>query len=117
MGLLKGIVSIVGLLILAAIGLGAFLYFTDYAAAGTITEKGRDADGHYIVIRPAIVPYDITQRLDSNTAQFVCEGYTVTYRLQTAHYQVKDDSGRLVYDSQDGLTDLFAPARCASLGL
>lgn len=116
MGLFKGIVSIVGLLILAVIGLGAFLYFTDYAAEGTVTEKGRDAEGEYVVIRPKIIPRDITQHLDAQAAQFVCEGYGVTYRIQTGHYQVTDTQGRLVYDSNEGLTDVFSPTRCALLG-
>jgi hypothetical protein len=98
------------------IGLGAFLYFTDYAAEGTITAKGRDAEGDYVVIRPTIFPREIAQHLDANAAQFVCEGYSVTYRLQTQHYQVKDAQGRLVYDSEEGLTDLFSPTRCALLG-
>jgi hypothetical protein len=112
MGLLKGIVSLVGLLVLAVVGLGAYLYFTDYEAAGTITEKGRDAEGSYVVIRPKLVPYDIRQPLDSDAARFVCEGYEVRYRIQTQYYEVRDDNGRLVYDSENGarLQALACPA-------
>jgi len=116
MGLIKIVLSIVGLLILAVIGLAAYLYFTDYEADGTITQKGKDSEGDYIVLRPRLIPYDHSQHLDGNVAQFVCQGYEVTFRLQSHHYRVLDGQGRLVYDSEEGLTDLFTPTRCAVLG-
>lgn len=116
MGLLGGILKVVGLLILAAVGLGAFLYFTDYTAEATITQKGSDAEGSYVVLRPKLFPYDVKQRVDAQAAQFVCEGYQVTYRIQTERYQVRDDQGRVVYDSEEGLTDTFSPIRCGLLG-
>lgn len=117
MGLIGGVLKIVGLLVLALVGLAAFLYFTDYAAEGSITEKGRDEGGDYVVIRPKLVPYDYRQPLDASAAAFVCEGYQVTYRVQSEHYQVFDQQLRLVYDSAEGLTDAFSPIRCASLPL
>lgn len=117
MGLLKGLLKIVGLLVLAAIGLAVFLYFTDYEAEGTITQKGRDAEGAYVIIRPELVPYDIRQPLDENAVSFVCEGYQVSYRVQTQHYQVKNRDGRLVYDSETGLNDAVSPLRCSTLGV
>lgn len=116
MGLLKVVFSIVGLLVLAIVGLGAYLYFTDYEASGTVTEKGSDESGNYVVIRPKLLPYDVKQTVDASAAQFVCVGYQVTFRIQTEHYRVLDDRGRLVYDSQDGLTNAFSPTRCALLG-
>lgn len=116
MGLLGGILKIAGLLILALVGLGAFLYFTDYAAEATIVEKGRDGGGDYVVIQPNLVPYKVTKHLDGNTAQFVCEGYGVTYRLQSGHYAVRDEQGRLVYDSDAGLNNAISPLRCNLLG-
>ena len=116
MGLVGLILKIVGVLILAIIGIAAFLYFTDYAAEGTITEKGSDSSGNYVVIRPKLIPYDYKQAIDSNSAQFVCEGYQVTYRVQSGHYVVSDGQGRTVYDSNEGLTDAFAPLRCSLLG-
>lgn len=116
MGLLKVIFSVVGLLVLAVVGLGAYLYFTDYEASGTVTEKGSDENGDYVVIRPKLIPYDVKQSVDGSAAQFVCVGYQVTFRIQTEHYQVLDRAGRLVYDSEEGLTDAFSPTRCALLG-
>ncbi|HET6405309.1 MAG TPA: hypothetical protein VFH78_11735 [Candidatus Thermoplasmatota archaeon] len=115
MGLFGGILKVGGLLVLALVGLGAFLYFTDYAAQGEIVEKGRDAEGQYVVIQPRYVPYEITKHLDSRSADFVCEGYQVIYRLQTGRYTVSDGQGRIVYDSESGLTDLFSPIRCGTL--
>ncbi|HVM45735.1 MAG TPA: hypothetical protein VM582_07340 [Candidatus Thermoplasmatota archaeon] len=115
MGLIGGILKLAALLVLALVGLAAFLYFTDYAAEATITEKGSDSGGQYIVIRPKVVPYDYKQHIDSNAAQFVCEGYQVTYRVQTARYQVMDHDGRVVYDSESGLARLPDLVRCSLL--
>lgn len=116
MGLLGLILKIVGVLILAVIGIAAFLYFTDYAVEGSIREKGSDSSGNFVVIRPKLIPYDYKQTIDSNSAQFVCEGYQVSYRVQSGHYVVSDTQGRVVYDSDEGLTDAFAPIRCSILG-
>lgn len=115
MGLLGIVFKVVGIVILAVIGLAAFLWFTDYQAEGEITEKGRDSTGDYVVIKPKLIPRDIRQDLDSNAASFVCVGYKVTYRIQSQHYQVLDADGRLVYDSKDGLNDAFSPVRCSTL--
>lgn len=116
MGLLGGILKVVGVLVLAVVGLGAYLWFTDYAAEGSITEKGRDADGDYVVIRPRLIPYDYRQPLDSDAAAFVCEGYGVTYRIQTGYYEVRDREGQVIYTSDDGLRSSLSPVRCALLG-
>lgn len=116
MGLLKIIFAVLGVVILAVVGLGAYLYFTDYEAKGTVTQKGSDSNGAFVVIRPDLIPRDIKQSVDANAAQFVCVGYQVSYRIQSGHYQVLDTRGRLVYDSVDGLNDAFAPTRCAVLG-
>jgi hypothetical protein len=117
MGLIGLVVKILGVLILAVVAIGAFLWFTDYEAEATITDKGRDAEGDYIVLRPKIYPRDVTHHIDAEAAQFVCEGYQVGYRLQTKHTTVRDAEGRVVYDSENGLTDLFSPIRCSGLGL
>lgn len=117
MGLLGAIFKGVAILVLAVVGLSAYLWFTDYEAQATVTQKGSDAGGSYIILRPKLVPTDIRQDLDRQSWEFVCEGYGVTYRIQTERYQVRDTQGRLVYDSEEGLTDAFAPVRCATLGL
>ncbi len=114
MGLFKVIFSIIGFVILAVVGLGAYLYFTDYEAQATVTEKGQDADGHYVVITPRFIPYDVRQPLTSEQASFVCEGYRVTYRVQTGYYQVFDDRDVLVYDSEKGLQNTAAAIRCGA---
>lgn len=116
MGLVGLLLKIVGVLILALIGIAAFLYFTDYAVEGTITEKGNDSNGAYVVIRPKIIPYDYKQTIDANSAQFVCKGYEVRYQVQSGRYVVSDGQGRTVYDSESGLSDAFAPVRCSLLG-
>lgn len=117
MGLVKVVFKVVGILVLAVIGLAAFLWFTDYEADATVTEKGRDAGGDYVVIRPRLIPKDFQQHVDAQAAQFVCVDYKVTYRVQTQHYRVLDTQGRLVYDSESGLNDAFSPIRCSTLGI
>lgn len=117
MGLLRVVFKVVGVLVLALIGLTAFLYFTDYEADATITQKGRDEGGDYVVIHPRLIPTDLKQHVDAQAAQFVCVGYKVTFRVQSQHYRVLDQRDRLVYDSESGLNDAFSPARCSGLPL
>lgn len=104
MGLLKIVLSIVGTLVLAVIGLGIFLYVTDYEVQATITEK----EGREITIRPKIVPRDFQHTLDSKIAPYVCEGYTVKYALRSGYYLVYDQQDELFYDSRDGQPDSVA---------
>lgn len=117
MGVVKAVklvFGIVGFLILAVIGLGAYLYFTDYAAQASITDKGTDAQGDYVVVTPKLWPaYHYAQHLDSNTAAFVCKGYQVDFHVNTKHYLVYDASHTLVYDSDQGLVNQGAALRCA----
>lgn len=109
-GVVKIVFSIVGLLILAVIGLGAYLYFTDYAAQATVTEK----QGNDVTITPKLWPgYHYKTTLDSNTAAFVCKGYQVSFHVNTHHYLVYDAAGALVYDSEKGLVNQGAALRCA----
>lgn len=105
MGLLGGLFKVVGFLVLVLVGLGAYLYFVDYEVEATITEKGQDAKGHYIVLTPTTVPYHLRTDLDPDAARFVCEDYRVTYRLQSGYTEVYDRQGRLVWDSENGVND------------
>src|SRR5581483_2044957 len=107
--------TLVGVLVLAIVGVAAYLYFTDYGAQASVTGKGSDAQGDYVVVTPKLWPsYHLTQHLDSNTAAFVCTGYQVTFHVNTHHYLVYDRSGTLVYDSDTGLQNAGAVARCAA---
>ena len=115
MGLFKIIFGVVGFVILAVVGLGAYLWFTDYEASAEITDKGQDAEGHYVVVTPKLLPWLETRKaITSDQANFVCEGYHVTYRIQTGFFQVFDDRDVLVYDSENGLQDTGALLRCGA---
>ena len=116
MGLVKIVLTLVGVLILAVVGLAAYLYFTDYGAQASITGKGSDARGDYVLVTPKLWPsYHLTQRLDANTAAFVCTGYQVTFHVNTHHTLVYDGAGTLVYDSaKSGVQNPGAVARCAA---
>jgi hypothetical protein len=119
-GLLGIAFKIVAAVVLIVVGLGAFLYFTDYEAKATITETGRDGGGSYAVVTPRIAPfYDHKQKLDDQSAQFVCEGYEVTFRLQTRALKVYDRDGDLVYDSTRAapLSPTADLVRCGALGI
>lgn len=117
MGLFGAVFKIIAVVLLAAIGLAAYLYFTDYAVEATVVDKGEDANGEFVVIRPELVPYDYKHSIDGRSASFVCRGYEVAYHIQSQHYLVYDRSGKLVYDSQEGLNDAVSPLRCAALGV
>jgi hypothetical protein len=111
MGVVKIVFGIVGLLILAVIGLGAYLYFTDYAAQATIT--GKTSDG--VVVTPKLLPsVHVTEAVPSDIAPFVCVGYQVSFHVNTHAYQVFDRSGTLVYDSATGQKNTAAAVRCAA---
>jgi hypothetical protein len=99
MGLLKGILSVVGILILALVGIAAFLYFTDYTAQATVTDRGSD----FAIVTPKLVPtWHYKVALDSGTARFVCKGYQVEFHVQTHDMTVKDAQGRVVYQQTHG---------------
>lgn len=117
MGLIGILAKVVVLVVLSVVALGAYLYFTDYEAEATVTEKGRDANGDYVVLRPKVIPRDFKHHLDGSAASFVCEGYGVTYRIQTGHYVVRDAEGDLVYDSDTGLGNTALLKTCGALGL
>lgn len=114
MGLIKGIFTVVGLIVLAVVGIAAYLWFTDYEAQATITGKGEDSNGPYVVITPKLFPRDIQQTVTSDQASFICVGYKVTYRIQTGHYQVFAEDGTLVYDSEQGLVNTAEALRCGA---
>lgn len=114
MGLLKVIFTIVGVVLLALVGLAAYLWFTDYDAQATITDKGQDENGPFVVITPKLLSYDVKKTLTSDQANFVCVGYTVSYRIQSGAFQVFAEDGTLVYDSGQGLMSTDAALRCTA---
>lgn len=115
MGLLGKVFGVLGFLILVLVGLAAYLYFTDYEAKATVTDKGQDENGPYVVVTPNLLRFlDVEHSLTQEQANFVCVGYEVAFRVQTKHFQVFDDRGTLVYDSEDGLQDSEALLRCGA---
>jgi hypothetical protein len=115
MGLIKGIFTVVGILILAVVGLAAYLYFTDYAAQATITSKGTDGSGAWVDVSPNLLKSQhFRQAISSDLADFVCVGYRVSFHVNTHHYQVFDARDVMVYDSATGEKNLGAAARCAA---
>jgi hypothetical protein len=118
-GLVKTLFTIVAAVVLILVGIAAYLYFTDYAAHATVTGKGSDAQGDYVVVTPALLPtWHYTYHFSSDQdkyAPFVCTGYDVAFHVQTHQMQVRDATGRIVYDSnaQPDYAQLVANAlRC-----
>lgn len=110
MGLIGGLFRLVGFLVLVVIGLGAYLYFVDYTVEATITEKGGGPDNPYILVTPELLPvYSVRQDLEPEAGQYVCEGYSVNYRIQSGYTEVMDRQGNVVYDSENGLRDALGP--------
>jgi hypothetical protein len=117
MGFLGIVWKVFAVAFLAIIGLSAYLYFSDYEAKATVTERGSDAEGNYVVIKPdsRLIPYEHKAYIeDANAYRFVCEGYKVTIAIKSLHYQVFDTKGSLVYDSASGVKDITAAAQCGA---
>ena len=122
MGLLGIVVKVVGALVLVLVGLGAFLYFTDYEAKATVTDRASDsacppgAASCSVTVTPKLLPsYHYTTKIDRQYWQVVCVGYQVQFRVQTHAYRVFDQAGTLVYDSRDpGAANVNALLKCAA---
>lgn len=115
MGLFGIVWKVVAVTILAVIGLGAYLYFTDYEVSATVVERSRSANDPYVVIQPDaafLASYLYKAQLDSETWQFVCEGYNVKFHVKSQIYKVYDGRDRLVYDSATGEVNQQAAVEC-----
>ena len=117
MGFFGGLFKLVVAVVVVAAAVGGYLYYTDYPVEATITETGEDGSGPYVVVAPAIAPfYKLRQGLDDPQASdFVCEGYDVTYRVNSKYLKVHDRDGRLVYDSDHGVYTTLDLIACAAL--
>jgi hypothetical protein len=114
MGLFRLLFTLVAAVVLIVVGIGAYLYFTDYAAKATITDRGSACPPGSITITPALLPsYHYATTLDCSIFPFVCKGYDVTYHVQTKQYQVKSGD-KVVYDSATGQKDTVGLAQCAA---
>lgn len=117
-GLLGTIVKVVGAVLLVLIGLGAYLWFSDYGAQATVTDRSAQCPPGEIEVTPKLWPsYHHLARLDCGVWPFVCEGFEVTFHVQTKEYAVEDKSGRVVYDSRTGEADTVGLARCGASNL
>lgn len=116
MGLLGIIGKVVGVVLLLLVGIGAYLYFTDYEAKATVTDTTREGNQNYAVITPKILPtWHYRASIPDDAAAFVCKGYQVHFRLQSHAVKVYDETGTtLVYDSTTGKINQLEAFRCAS---
>ncbi|HWG90849.1 MAG TPA: hypothetical protein VNZ52_08395 [Candidatus Thermoplasmatota archaeon] len=118
MGLFKWILIGLGLVVLLTAGTGAYLYFSDYAAEATVTEKGTDDSGQrYVIVTPKLYPYPVKVSVSSQEYEVICKDYFVLYRIQSGHTQVYSrEGGSLIYETGRGIVDTGAAARCALTG-
>lgn len=115
MGLLGTLFKVVGAVLLVLLGLGAYLWFTDYAAQATVTERSSACPPGEVVVTPRLFPtLEHRTTIECSTWQFVCVGYEVEFRVQTKAYKVMDGDGRVVYDSKTGEADTVGLARCGA---
>lgn len=115
MGLLGIIAKVVGAVLLVVVGIGAYLYFTDYEAKATITETTTEGNQHYAFVTPNLIPtWHYKAAIPDDAAAFVCKGYKVHFRLQSNALQVFDESdSTLIYDSTTGKINQVEAFRCA----
>lgn len=120
MGLIKWILTLALAAVLVVAGVAAYAYFTDYAVEATVTEKGEDSKGPYIVLTPKLYDASYRHYLDRNSWSAVCQGNYVLFNVKSQHYALytKDpqEGGELVYDSDRGLVNTGAAFSCAAFG-
>ena len=115
MGLFGIVWKVVAVAILAVIGLGAYLYFTDYEVSATVVERSSSANDPYVVIQPDaafLASYRYQAPLEPEIWQIVCQGYNVKFHVKSQIYKVYDASDRLVYDSKTGAVNQQAAVEC-----
>lgn len=116
MGLFGIIWKILALLILAVVGLGAYLYFSDYEASATVVERSSDPDDPWAEIEPDL-PFLKAYRYRATLTQeqwaVICEGYEVKFRVKSQFFRIFDVQGDLVYDSETQVLNTVEAAECA----
>lgn len=90
--------AIAGGLLLLLILSGAIAYGSDYGVEGTITDKGRDAEGCFVIVTTKIGGVDVQRHLSCMKAAFVQRGFFVVYHVQSGTTEVyTSEGGDLVY--------------------
>lgn len=116
MGLFGIVWKVIALAVLAIIGLGAYLYFTDYEVSATVVDRSDSRNDPWVTIQPdmsALSSYRYKADLSSEAWQVVCVGYNVKFHVKSQDYKVYDRDGTLIYDSASGNLDLQRAAACA----
>ena len=118
MGLIGIVLKVAGAIVLVVVGIAAYLYFTDYEARATITDRSATSPC-FAVVTPRLAPWiDYRAELSCDEARFVCEDYQVRYRVQTKAFKVLAQDGRtIVYDSQNSSLPVASALDCNRLGL
>lgn len=114
MGLFGIVWKVVAAVVLLVVGLGAYLYFTDYEAKATVTDRSAQCPPGLVEVTPRILP-TLRQNveLSCDVWRVVCVGFDVGYHLQTKRTIVKDGD-RVLYDSATGEKDVAGLAQCGA---
>lgn len=77
---------------------GAIAYAADYGVEATITEKGQDSDGYYVVATTHIGGIDVKRHLSYTEWLGVQEGYFVIHHINSGTVEVyTSEGGTLVW--------------------
>jgi len=113
--LLHRVLSIVGFVVLVFVGVGAYLYFTDYTASATVTQHSSDSGGYYVVATTKVLGQDFKKYLSQVEWKALCVGDFVQFAVQSHHVVIGDkEGGRIIYDSQKGLVDSSLARPCTA---
>lgn len=89
----------VGGLVLALLLLALALYAMDYGMGATVTDKGQDSQGRYIVLTTDLLGIEVTRYLPATQWAAVQEGFYVVYHVKSGHTEVyASEGGRLIWE-------------------
>lgn len=94
----KRIGAVVGGILAFLLLVGLIAYAADYGVEATVTEKGRDSEGRYIVATTEIGGFDVKRYLPADQWFAVQEGFFVVYHIQSGATEVyTSEDGRLIW--------------------
>lgn len=89
---------VVGGLLLLILLIGAGAYATDYGVEATVTDKGQDSEGCFLIVTTEMGGFDVKRHLSCTKSSAVQRGYFVVYHIRSGTTKVyTSEGGSLIY--------------------